>query len=193
MRTAFVLTTDLTSPRTLSSENVLKRVGFDVQLVQHIPNEDMVLSNKLSMQSIYQKIIDGDLDYGYVFENDINILDEIRLPEIIQYESISPMFFYMGVCCYNPNISIQDISVEGHPVTQVSGGIRGLHAIGLSKEGAAELLKFSMESTESYMDVILEEFSKKYPSNVVRYDLQSYIRGHRGVFFQDRRTFPSEI
>ena len=41
--------------------------------------------------------------------------------------------------------------------------------------------------------MILEEFSKKYPANIVRYDLQSYIYGHRGVIFQDRLRFPSTI
>lgn len=38
-----------------------------------------------------------------------------------------------------------------------------------------------------------ENFSIQYPANVVRYDLESYISGHRGVFFQDRKRFPSTI
>lgn len=43
------------------------------------------------------------------------------------------------------------------------------------------------------MDVILEAFAAIYPANIVRYDLESYISGHRGVIFQDRNRFPSSI
>jgi len=43
------------------------------------------------------------------------------------------------------------------------------------------------------MDVILEQVSRVCPANVCRYDLESYIPGHRGIFFQDRKKFPSTI
>ena len=43
------------------------------------------------------------------------------------------------------------------------------------------------------MDVILEQFSVLYPANVCRYDLESYIHGHKGILFQDRHKFPSSI
>jgi hypothetical protein len=43
------------------------------------------------------------------------------------------------------------------------------------------------------MDVILEQFSLKYPSICVRYDLESYIYGHKGIIFQDRKKFASQI
>jgi len=55
------------------------------------------------------------------------------------------------------------------------------------------LLEMSKQSDEIYMDIILEEFSGIYRANIVRYDLKSYIRGHRGVLFQDRRVFPTTI
>ena len=58
---------------------------------------------------------------------------------------------------------------------------------------ASELLDFSKQSNEPYMDVILSNFSLKYPANIVRYDLESYIPGHRGIIFQDRNKFPSSI
>lgn len=41
--------------------------------------------------------------------------------------------------------------------------------------------------------MILEKFSLKYPVNCIRYDLESYIYGHKGIIFQDRNCFPSEI
>ncbi len=43
------------------------------------------------------------------------------------------------------------------------------------------------------MDVILEKYCNKYPANVVRYDLESYINGHKGILFQDRKMFQSLI
>ena len=43
------------------------------------------------------------------------------------------------------------------------------------------------------MDMILEKFIEIFPANVIRYDLESDIKGHRGLFFQDRKQFPSSI
>jgi hypothetical protein len=146
------------------------------------------------MQKIYHMIVEGEDEYAYVFENDINIIEEIRLPEIVQYESISSMFFYLGICCNCANQVWSNIKIDGHLVATVSGGIRGLHAIGISKKGARELLEFSRESNHEYMDMILEDFSLIYPAPVVRYDLVSPQNiGHCGVFFQDRDQFQSEI
>jgi len=55
-------------------------------------------------------------------------------------------------------------------------------------------LSFCEDFTDwEYMDMILEKFSEKYPTNVIRYDLESYLHGHRGIFFQDRDRFPSSI
>ena len=71
--------------------------------------------------------------------------------------------------------------------------VRGLHAIGLSKNGAKELLEYSQKSSKIYMDMILEEFAQLNNPNMVRYDLESYISGHRGIFFQDRNKFPTSI
>ena len=42
-------------------------------------------------------------------------------------------------------------------------------------------------------NTILEKFTEIYPANVIRYDLESYIKGHRGLFFQDRNRFPSTM
>jgi hypothetical protein len=146
------------------------------------------------MLNIYKMITEGEDNFGYVFENDINILEEIRLPEIVEYEQITEMFFYLGLCAYRPVLyKHNDLKIAGHPVFLVGGGIRGLHAIGLSKKGAQTLIEFTKQSNEAYMDIILEDFSRYYPANVVRFDLMSYILGHLGVFFQDRNRFPSEI
>ena len=201
-RIAYLLTGDETSERTLFSKEVLENIGFDVHMILFLAHPNKVISNKISMQLIYQRIAemssddddDADHYFAYVFEDDINVLEPITLEEIVKYENVSERFFYLGVCQYD-NIKVIPtvIKINQSPVYQVSGGIRGLHAIGLSKKGAKELLAFSQTSDWEYMDMILEDFSRLYPANVVRYDLCSYIPGHRGIVFQDRERFPSTI
>jgi hypothetical protein len=194
-RTAYLLTCDKESKRTKFSEDILKKIGFNVELFQCIKNEDKVLSNKISMLEIYKKIAAGSEEWGYVFEDDINVLDKIDVDELIQYENISKTFFYLGTCGYeNKDNFYNSESVNGHPVAKVRGPVRGLHAIALSKDGAKELLEFSKDNSEIYMDTILESFSQKHNPNIVRYDLVSPDDGgHRGIFFQDRNQFPTTI
>jgi hypothetical protein len=192
-RNGYILTLNPESERAIFSKNILENIGFDVIFINAILNKDNVLSNKISMQYIYSLIIDSQNDYSYVFEDDINIHEEIQLDEIIEYEKYSEMFFYLGMCEYGNNAKNSGIKIRNHVVYNKSGFCRGLHAIGLSKKGTEALLKFSKETSERYMDVILENFSKNYPANVCRYDLESYIFGHKGIFYQDRKMFPSTI
>jgi hypothetical protein len=98
-RKAFVLTGNIVSERYLFCKNILEKIGFDVEGVIYIPNDDKVLSNKISMQYIYELIANMDdiqNEFVYVFEDDINIIEPITLDEIIQYEKITEMFFYLG-------------------------------------------------------------------------------------------------
>jgi hypothetical protein len=180
------------SERCVFSKKILEKIGFTVEIVQAIPDPDKVISNKKTMQSIYHKIQTGNM-YGYVFEDDVNVLEDIRLDEIIEYESISPVFFYLGMCEYGYKAVCTEHIIRNKKVFSKSNYVRGLHAIGLSKMGAKLLLEYSKTCVHRYMDMILEEFSTLYPANVVRYDLESYIKGHRGVIFQDRAKFKSEI
>jgi hypothetical protein len=193
-RIGYILTLDPNSDRAVCSKNVLENIGFDVIFIKAIPNDDKIMSNKISMQYIYSLIIDSQNDYSYVFEDDINVIEEIRLDEIIQYEKISEMFFYLGLCEYkNSNVKNTGIQIKNHDVYSKTGFCAGLHAIGLSKTGAEALLKFSHNFKELCMDVILSKFSETHPAMVVRHDLESYIEGHRGILYQDRRRFPSGI
>jgi FkbM family methyltransferase len=195
-RPAYILTTNKSSDRTLFSQAVLEKIGFSVILVQHISHEDNVLSNKISMQHIYELIANGEDDYAYVFEDDINVLEPISIDEIIQYENISNMFFYLGACTYGNNwnqTTKHTTTINNHSVYTMSGYVRGLHAVGFSKSGASAFLDFSKDSTEHYMDIILEQFSLIYPANIIRYDLESHITGHIGILFQDRDRFPSGL
>jgi hypothetical protein len=194
-RTAYLLTVDESSKRTFFAKNVLESIGFKVELVKAIPHTNKVLSNKISMMHIYKKIAEGQDEWSYVFEDDINKLDEITLDEIVQYEPISKNFFYLGICKYGKNtVSSTGIRVNHKEVFNVRGNVRGLHAIGLSREGARDLLQFSKKYEEmEYMDMILELYSLEHPANIVRHDLESSVEGHRGIIFQDREMFPTTI
>lgn len=201
MRTAYLLTTNERSDRAQFSKKTLENIGFTVVFFNAIPNADKVLSNKISMMNIYNLIKDNSDEWGYVFEDDINVLEPISIEEIIKYEKISSTFFYLGCCIiprsmfnYNSGIRNTGYMINNHPVVSISLGVRGLHGIGINKKGAAELLQFASSVRERYMDVILEQFCSIYPANIVRYDLVSpQDKGHRGVVYQDRHRFPSTI
>jgi hypothetical protein len=200
-RNAYLLTCNEESERTKFSKSVLEKVGFNVIVVKCTPNENKVLSNKNSMIQIYETIANGTDEWSYVFEDDINILEDIDINEIIEYEKISDLFFYLGMTSENPTFQLTEHKINNHQVAKVKGNVRGLHSIALSKNGAKELLlftkeydeKYYMDKDKDYMDMILEKFSEKYPANVVRYDLESYIQRHRGIFFQDRNKFETTI
>ena len=53
--------------------------------------------------------------------------------------------------------------------------------------------KITGDNTAYSRKQILEKFTLQYPANCVRYDLESYIKGHKGIIFQDRMRFASEI
>ena len=202
IRNAYLLTCNKVSDRTKHCIKILEKVGFNVIIFLAIKHEDKVISNKISMLEIYKKIKDDEKNnWAYVFEDDINLLEKITIDEIIEYENISKNIFYLGLCRMlgkdNKFLRKTNFIIKGHNVYETLGYTRGLHALGLSREGASKLIEFSKKFKNKgnfrYMDVIVEEFTKIYPVNVVRYDLESYIKGHRGIFFQDRKKFPSTI
>jgi len=194
-RNAYLLTCDENSERTIFSKNILEQIGYNVILFRAIPHENPLLSHKQSMMEIYNIIADNENnEWSYVFEDDINILCDIKLDEIIKYEEISTHFFYLGICKYGDNtIRETNYFINNHRVYSVSNCVRGLHAVAFSRQGAKEFINFMNNFKIEYIDMILELYTIKHPANVVRIDLQSYIRGHLGVFFQDRKKFESII
>lgn len=196
-RIAYLLTKSENNNRARWCTKLLSDIGFSVIIVTYIEHEDPVISNKLSMKHIYQMIVQHNIsnEHSYIFEDDINIHEPIKLDEIVMYEKLSDMFFYLGICEDHGEKTVKDTrySIYGRRILSISGNVRGLHAIGISAKGAEELLSLIDKSSHKYMDMILEDFSRIYPANIVRYDLQSNIHGHRGMFFQDRRKFPSTI
>jgi len=196
-RKAYLLTCDKNSERTISSKKILESIGFEVILFMAIPNEDKVLSNKNSLLQIYKLISEGENEWAYVFEDDINIHEMFDINELEEYEKISKDFYYLG-CCVNPYIKNTQhfpstIIINNRNPIMVRGNIRGHHAIGFSKDGANKLYDFALISKERYMDAILDKYTVLIPTYVYRYDLESYIIGHRGIFFQDEKKFPSII
>jgi hypothetical protein len=193
-RNAYLLHCNPNSERTLFSKNLLEKVGFTVIMFPCIPHTDPLTSNRLSMIAIYTRIKEGNDEWAYVFEDDINIIENIHLNEIIQYENISSMFFYLGVCYDISKIYSTSHTINKHPIMMISGfNHGGLHAIGISKTGAEKFLEFINGYYNIYIDQTLARFSIHYPAHIVRFDLESYIEGHRGIFFQDRDRFPSSI
>ena len=203
MRNAYLLTTNPNQERTKFSKTLLEDIGFNVILFMAIKHKDKVISNKISMQAIYKKIInDNSSEWSYVFEDDINILKKINIKEIIEYEKISNKIIYLGVCRTKDWLKKKLINTEkkiaGELVYKTFGLTRGLHAIGLSRIGCKELLIFSQKEEykdHRYMDVILCNFTENNPATIVGYNLIAYCPsgGWRGVFFQDQRKFPSTI
>jgi GR25 family glycosyltransferase involved in LPS biosynthesis len=190
------LTGDIHSDRAVFCKDILDKIGFDVEFIIYTPHENRVISNKLSMHRIYELIISStnleDNDFVYFFEDDINWVEPITLDEIIEYEKISSVFFYLGICQYKARATLTDFKINNHKVYKKQGNVRGTHAFGISKSGAKLLLDYSKKfKLDKYMDMILEDFSVIYPANVVRYDLSSIIRKHRGIIFQDRTKFKS--
>lgn len=195
MRKAYLLSSNETTDRAIFCKKILEDVGFEVIVFPFIVCSDKVVSNKLSMLEIYKIISEGTDDWGYVFEDDINILKQIKVEEIIEYEKHAKKFFYLGACSNDYKISEYTEKIANQTVMVIHGNVRGLHAIGISKQGASELIHFSTHEYENYryMDMILEKFCEINPALIVNYELESEISGHRGVFFQDRERFPSTI
>jgi hypothetical protein len=196
-RTAYLLTLDFESERAVFSKGVLDKLGFDVILIKAIPNQNKIVSQKHSFQYIYGLIMNSESDYSYVFEDDVNVHDGITLDEIIEYEKISELFFYVGICEWGVPATNTGIKILNHDVYRKSGWVRGTHAMGFSKKGAESALKFSREFSDDLepehggvMDVILEKFTYTHPANVCRYELESSIPGHRGAMYQDAVRFP---
>ena len=194
-RNAYLLTCDPNSERCIFSKKILEDIGFNVILYNAIPNNNPLTSHKLSMMEIYKIIInDTSSEWSYVFEDDINVLESIKLDEIIQYENISTNFFYLGLCKHARNTIMEtEHIINGHKVYKISDCVLGLHALAFSRTGMLDFFNFLNRHTIEYIDVILQSYTIEHPANVVRVDLESYISGHLGIIFQDRKKFKSII
>jgi hypothetical protein len=195
-RNAYLLTTNFNSPRAIFSKELLQKIGFNVITFLAIQHDDPIMSHKLSMVQIYNIIENSTDEWSYIFEDDINILETITLDEIIEYEKISiNNFFYLGICKYinMDSISMTSHIINNHQVYQVSGAVRGAHAIAFSKNGIKQFNQFIKHFSIVAYDMLLELYTLSHPANIVRCDLSSTTPGHLGLFFQDREKFKSTL
>lgn len=200
MRTAYLLSYNPSADRTKFSYDLLNKIGFNVKIVKSIDNDCVLLSNRLSFEHIYNLILSSDDYWGYVFEDDINLIEDISLNEIIEYENISNYFFYLGCCCKSHDgVRKTKYTINGHDVYSISGNARCLHGIGISKQGARTILNLSKAwmphiPTNKSFDNFFDDFTRSNPTNIIRYDLKSiWDKNHVGVLFQDRARFSSDV
>ena len=195
-RKAYLLTCNENSDRAIFCKNLLTKIGFNVILFKAIPHEDPVISHKLSSLEIYRLISIGEDEWVYVFEDDINVHYEPTLEEIVEYEEINKEinegldFYYLG-CCIHPKYiyTISDIIINNHKIGIANGKQRGSHAMAFSKKGANEIFYIGSSSPLKDIDAIHDVYTSFYPTYVICCELESYIEGHIGLFYQDRKRF----
>jgi len=196
-RNAYVLSCDFNSDRTNFSCDILENIGFNPVKIACAPHTNVITSNRLGHESIYQQISQSKDNWGYVFEDDINIIEDVKLDEVIEYEKISKNFFYLGCCINNPRETLKKTSlkIRNSYVYNVKGGSRCLHGIGISKEGCKNILNFSKTwRSRKPFDACMDAFVSIHSANIVRGDLQSPLnRRHFGFLYQDRLRFPTSI
>lgn len=205
-RTAYLLTVNATSPRTLRSTRILKSVGFDVKLEFAPSAENRVVSNKLAQLSIYRQIAlspegtGGPDGWGYIFEDDIiltgktkeNFNDKVDFSvsqDLVGIEPGQSLAIYLGICAPE-----RPDSAPSEHTNRYCG--RCAHAYGVSRKGALALLEYEKQrQTEPYMDVLIDDWCQEMGGfHVINVENESnQIAGHHGTFIQDRREFPSLI
>lgn len=196
-RNAYVLSCNFNSDRTNFSCGILENIGFNVIKMPCIPHEKVLQSNRLGHESIYHHILKSKEKWAYIFEDDINIIEDIKLDEVVEYEKISKNVFYLGCCIINPRRTLKKTGhkIRNSDVYNVKGGSRCLHGIGISNDGCANLLNFSkIWKKPLAFDACLDDFVSIHSANIVRGDLQSPQNPrHFGFLYQDRLRFSSEI
>jgi len=155
------------------------------------------LSNKVAFLNVLRKVSTGVEPWGYLFEDDVtkHELSPDNMHTLIAAESKAKFFQYLGICTLDPSVAQK----------RTCG--RCAHAMGFSREGATELLRFAVADKpylargktprdEEYFDVIIEGWCHKHDGFMVFGPLKNSMEGaagHWGVFVQDRSRYKSEI
>jgi len=205
-RVAYVVSMNTATPRFLQTKKVLSEFGFEVSAVTPYyfgrTREKQTLSNKIALLTAATLISRGEEPWGYIFEDDIYKHESSRddLSAVIESEKASNLFQYLGVCTEG--------EARNKPVRNMCG--RCAHAMGISKQGALELLEFAnlqepklevgqknAPGDELYLDVIVQGWCEAQPPGFrVVGPLKNSVKGdvgHYGIFLQDRNSFESEI
>lgn len=203
-RMAYVVSLNSSAPRFLQTQNVLEDFGFEVSTVKPFyvgaTRHKQTLSNKLALLMAATLVARGEEPWGYIFEDDIfkHELSRDSLSTLIAAESEAKLFQYLGICTSGQALNT--------PTRHMCG--RCAHAMGLSKQGAVELLSFAnlevpelvtgnVPRDEEYLDVIVQVWCEAHPPGFrVTGPIQNStigVNGHYGIFLQDRHKYASEI
>ena len=205
-RIAYVVTVNESSTRYAQTRTVLDETGFTVRPIKPVYVGDSLIqrtySNKLALLRAVERIATGEEPWGYVFEDDIakHELSTARISDVVASESKAHFFQYLGICLPN----------QESKARKTCG--RCAHAMGFSRTGADELLKFSrtersvtpkqrgeatIPAKEAYMDVIVDIWCQANGGFMVSGPLEesstAAVSGHVGMFVQDRKKFDSII
>mmetsp|Transcript_25816 Transcript_25816/g.63241 ORF Transcript_25816/g.63241 Transcript_25816/m.63241 type:complete len:302 (+) Transcript_25816:120-1025(+) len=212
-RTAYLISVNETSARTVFSQGILKRVGFSKIKLEMAPNmgptvKDKTKSNKYAQLSIYKKIASGSEPWGYLFEDDINLCrSQSHLPQTIQFSVLNDLvcqshndetclenqnedFIYLGIC--SPE------QIQGKGITSRFCG-RCAHAYGVSRIGARRLIEYEksylIKGKRHFMDAVVDSYCREsggFPVSDIQCQRIDADR-HFGSFLQDQNQFPPII
>lgn len=222
-RTGYLITVDRNAPRAINAAKVLQRSGFTVVAVTAIPAKSKRRSCRLTMSKALKLLIAADDEWGYIFQEDIARNEwTTTLPDIVNYEKADPDYVYLGVCMdwhgTPPSISSHHHSNEIGKYVVACG--KCAHAQGVSKQGAKKILSWFKQQDDAYtqkansiagwdktpegeaaglddrsFDAPVMKMCLKhggYPV-VKNSEVSPWDRSHRGLFYQDRKEYPTTI
>jgi hypothetical protein len=211
-RTAYLTTADPNSVRARSSAALLQKVGFGVVFVE----ADAITKTKLgnckeaSMKAL-QMVLDAPGDaWGYIFQDDIALVDDTdpvgAMEQIVKAETVTGLYNFLGVCGPVPWYKLHDGKHYEHRALEKEEKLekeksrtcgKCFHAQGLSKRGAAELLKIAAASKMRSIDTVVQGWCVREDVagfDVVGMELKNPENSrHRGLFYQARTKFESII
>jgi hypothetical protein len=217
---AFVLTINQSSPRADTTIHILLDLGFHVIPVTPPPLNTQfistgVCSNRFAHLTAieYFAMLPLHLKYGWFFEDDLALASPLEESKLILYEIIqnphqpTPGVIYLGACGVQSSADPLVYSVDP-PVEYAVGSFSCAHAYGLSfnlSQNFRHMITKDIQQKRcgsdnygferlSYFDQLLLEFSHQQPAFVVGAQYVSpQFPDHRGIFYQDRKQFPSQI
>jgi hypothetical protein len=217
-RTAYLTTADPNSVRARSSATLLQKIGFGVVFVEVDANVPARISKtkrlgkckEASMKAL-QMVLDAPGDaWGYIFQDDIALVDDTdpagAMEQIVKAETLTGLYNFLGVCGPVPWYKLHDGKHYEHIALEKEVKLekekartcgKCFHAQGVSKRGAAELLKIAAASPMRSIDTIVQGWCVREDVagfDVVGMELRSpENRNHRGLFYQARTKFESII
>jgi len=193
-RTAYLLTIDDTTFRYHHSHKLLLQQGFRVETFIAPKHLDKWYSNRVGLLAILEKIAAKNEHWSYVFEDDINLVEDVPLLSSAKpIERLSDKFFYLGLC--------QDESWFLRRFTRMHSDVTCgtcAHAFAITPVGARELVQFAdpeLPPLARSFDYTMKEWCEHSNGfRLVRPDLESPLDSNQlGLVYQDRLQFPSTI